>query len=117
MDLFSVPPTQTVIERGSWEKVNPIAGLSQPFEFEISGTGDQYIDLEETQLYVKFKITKRNGASLVHVGDNKDYVGPVNYTLHSLFKQIDEGVLLRLWLTTAKSTRIGQTDQDSFLYC
>lgn len=89
MDLFSVPPTQTVIEYGSWEKVNPIAGLSQPFEFEVSGTGDQYLDLEETQLYVKFKVTKRTGASLVHVGDNKDYVGPVNYTLHSLFKQID----------------------------
>ncbi|KAJ8021255.1 hypothetical protein HOLleu_38401 [Holothuria leucospilota] len=66
-----------------------MAGLSQPFEFEVSGTGDQYLDLVETQLYVRFKATKRTGASLVHVGDNKDFVGPVNYTLHSLFKQVD----------------------------
>ena len=90
MDLFSVPPTQTVIDRGSWEKINPIAGLSIPYEFEISGTGDQYIDLEETQLYVKCKITKGNGGAInAEAVSNPDKVGPINYTLHSLFKQVD----------------------------
>lgn len=85
MDLFSVPPTQTVIDRGSWEKINPIAGLAVPYEFEISGTGDQYIDLEETQLYVKCQIVKADGTDLVAA----DKVGPINYSLHSLFKQVD----------------------------
>ncbi|KAJ8041332.1 hypothetical protein HOLleu_12123 [Holothuria leucospilota] len=50
MDPCSVPPTQNVIERGRCEKINPVASLSIPYDFEISGTGDQYIDLEETQL-------------------------------------------------------------------
>ncbi|XP_071850633.1 uncharacterized protein F54H12.2-like [Apostichopus japonicus] len=89
MDIFSVPPTQIVIDRGAWEKINPIAGLSQLFEFEIPGTGDQYLDLEETQLFVRCKITKSNGGALVHTGDNVDSVGPVNYPLHALFKQVD----------------------------
>ncbi|KAJ8043894.1 hypothetical protein HOLleu_11197 [Holothuria leucospilota] len=92
MDLFSVPPTQTVIERGSWEKINPMAGLSIPYEyeFEISGTGDQYIDLEETQLYVKCKITNGGGGAIdIDAASNPDKVGPINYTLHSLFKQVD----------------------------
>ena len=89
MDLFSVPPTQVVIDKGNWEKINPIAGLSVPYEFEISGTGDQYIDLEETQLYVKCQIVKADGSDLVHTGDTPDKVGPINYTLHSLFKQVD----------------------------
>ena len=61
MNLFSVPPTQVVIDKGNWEK---IAGLSIPYEFEISGTGDQYIDLEETQLYVKCQIVKERRAVL-----------------------------------------------------
>ncbi|KAJ8050072.1 hypothetical protein HOLleu_03126 [Holothuria leucospilota] len=87
---WDVPPTQTVIERGSWEKINPIAGLSIPYEFEISGTGDQYIDLEETQVYVKCKITKSGGGAIdLDAASNPDKVGPINYTLHSLFKQVD----------------------------
>ncbi|KAJ8047712.1 hypothetical protein HOLleu_06775 [Holothuria leucospilota] len=87
---FNAPPTQNVIERGSREKTKPIAGPSIPHEFEISGTGDQYIDLEKTQLYVKCKIIKGNGDAMD--GDaarNPDKLGPITYTLYSLFKRLD----------------------------
>ena len=42
LDLFSVPPTQTSMEQGSWVKYHP-----------ISGTGEDYIDFGNTMLYVK----------------------------------------------------------------
>lgn len=94
LDLFTLPPTQTVIERGQWVEYHPVANISDgsPVEFNISGSGEDYLDLSQTQLYVKVKILKSNGASLV----KEDKVGPVNLFLHSLFSQIDVSLNERL---------------------
>ena len=35
-----------------------------PIEFEISGSGEDYIDFAHTVLYEKVKITTNNGANL-----------------------------------------------------
>ena len=51
----------------------------------VSGTGEEYLDLAKTQLLVKAKITKANGTAL----DAETKVGPVNLFLHSLFSQVD----------------------------
>ena len=58
---------------------------SGPIEFHVSGTGDEYLDLAGTQLFVKAKITKANGTAIY--ADTQ--VGPVNLFLHSLFSQVD----------------------------
>ena len=64
--------------------LSPIAG---PIEFNVSGTGEEYLDLARTQLYVK-----ANGTAL----DADTQVGPVNLFLHSLFSQVDVSLNERL---------------------
>ena len=87
LDLFTIPATQTSISKGQWIEYHPISNItdSGPIEFFVSGTGDEYLDLARTQLFVKAKITKANGTAI----DADTQVGPVNLFLHSLFSQVD----------------------------
>ncbi|GFS98545.1 uncharacterized protein F54H12.2 [Trichonephila clavipes] len=87
LNLFTLPPTQTVIEKGQWIQFHPIANVTDggPVEFLISGSGEDYLDLSQTQLYVKAKILKNDGKVLT----DDDKIGPVNLFLHSLFSQVD----------------------------
>ena len=82
LDIFTVPPTQTSIETGNWVEYNPIASIADrsPIEFTVSGSGQDYLDAANTQLYVKAKITQADGTDIA--GDAA--VGPVNLFLHSL---------------------------------
>ncbi|GFS62173.1 uncharacterized protein F54H12.2 [Trichonephila inaurata madagascariensis] len=93
LNLFALPPTQTVIERGHWVQFHPIANVSDggPIEFVISGSGEEYLDLSQTQLYVRAKILKSDGKLITD--ENK--VGPVNLFLHSLFSQVDISLNVR----------------------
>ena len=94
LDLFNIPPTQTSISRGQWIEYHPLSNITDtgPIEFNVSGSGEEYLDLARTQLYVKAKITKANGANL----DPNTQVGPVNLFLHSLFSQVDVSLNERL---------------------
>jgi len=87
LDLFSVPPTQTSIESGTYVEYHPISSItgSGPIEFDISASGEDYMDLANSYLFVKAKIQRADGANM----DNADQVGPVNNFLHSMFSQID----------------------------
>lgn len=87
LDLFSVPPTQTSIENGRYVEYHPISSISDgaPIEFEVSASGDDYLDLSNSYLYVRAKITKPNGNNL----EDADAVGPVNNLLHSLFSEAE----------------------------
>lgn len=52
LDIFSLPPTQTAIERMYYQEVRPISQISgnSPIEFIISGqNGMEYVDLKQTQ--------------------------------------------------------------------
>jgi hypothetical protein len=89
LDLFSVPPTQEAVETGHSLSYRPISSITSnaPIEFCISNSGDEYIDLAHTLLYLKVKIqrpTRANGEQRV-----TDEVGPTNNFLHSLFTQVD----------------------------
>ena len=94
LDLFSIPSTQTSISKGQWIEYHPLSNITDtgPIEFNVSGSGEEYLDLARTQLYVKAKITKPNGANL----DPNTEVGPVNLFLHSLFSQVDVSLNERL---------------------
>ena len=94
LDLFRIPTTQTSITKGQWIEYHPISNItdSGPIEFYVSGTGDEYLDLARTQLFVKAKITKANGTAI----DADTQVGPVNLFLHSLFSQVDVSLNERL---------------------
>lgn len=87
LDLFCFPPTQTAIEKGQFIEYHPIANIKDggPVEFNISGSGEEYMDLSSSYLYVKVKIVKSDGSVL----PEKEAVAPVNLFLHALFSQVD----------------------------
>ena len=87
LDLFSMPPTQTSLESGRWVDFHPLSNISDngPIEFQVSGAGTEYMNLSQTQLYVKVKVTKADGSAL----DPDTKVGPTNLLLHSMFSQVD----------------------------
>jgi hypothetical protein len=54
-----------------------------PYEFAVSGAGDEYIDLANTYLFVEAQIVADDTA--LDVGAD---VGPVNLWMHSLFSDV-----------------------------
>ena len=85
LDLFEVPPTQITEEKGHWTEYHLVSNPADggPLEFQVAGT-DEYIDLSNSQLYIRAKIVNADGTD---IGD--ELVGPVNNWLHSLFSQVD----------------------------
>ncbi|XP_033107266.1 uncharacterized protein F54H12.2-like [Anneissia japonica] len=94
LGLFSVPPTQTSITKGQWVQYFPYTSISDsgPVQFNIQGSSEEYVDLGQTMLRVKAKITKSDGTDL----DADDPVGPSNLLLQSLFSEVDISLNERL---------------------
>ena len=86
LDLFGVPPTMSSVRDGHWQALGTITALNDdgPYEFYISGSGEDYLDLGNTNLFVSARIVKADGTAL---GGDAD-VGPVNLWLHSLFGDV-----------------------------
>ena len=63
MDVFSVAPTQTSIKYGNYVEYYPLISItdSGPIEFDVSSSGQNYLDFANTQPLVKAKITSGNG--------------------------------------------------------
>ena len=59
--------------------------LDGSIEFDITSSGDDYIDFANSYLYARAQIIRANGTALEAAGT----VGPVNNFLHSLFSQVD----------------------------
>lgn len=103
LDLFSVPDTQTSIEKSQWIEYRPLSSVSEgrgPIEFLISGNGEEYTDLAETYMQITAKILKENGDELTYEDTG---VGPVNLWLHSMFSQLELSLNERL-VTSSNNT-------------
>ena len=63
----------------------PLASLQQgaPIEFMVIGADQLYLDLNESLLLVRIKITNADNSDI-----EADTAGPLNLTLHSLFSQM-----------------------------
>lgn len=87
LDLFTIPPTQTVIEKGQFVEFFPLSSVRDggPIEFTISGSGEEYLDLAASYLHVIAKVVKADGSKL----SADEVVAPINLFLHSLFSQVD----------------------------
>ena len=87
LDLFSLPPTQTAVDGSQWVEHSPVSTItsSSPIEFIVSGSGEDYMDLNNTLLEVKACIKTTNNSPVKAAAA----VAPINNTLHSLFSQID----------------------------
>ena len=60
LDLFSVPPTQTSIENGTWVEYHPISTITNgaPIEFDVSSSGENYMDFANSYFYVRAKLQR-----------------------------------------------------------
>ena len=112
LDLFGDPPTQNSVKEGQDVDYHPFTALekSGPIKFVIDGTGDEYMDLYHTYLYVEAKVVLADGSPLPDDAE----VAPVNLTLHSLFKQIDVSLNDRL-ITSSKATYPYRTYMEKLL--
>ena len=66
LDLFSVPPSQTSFDDGSFTEYHPVSVLTStgPIEFTINAENSNYIDLANTFLYVCASVTVADGTDL-----------------------------------------------------
>ena len=87
LDYFEKNAFQTAIVSEYDRDINPTGALQEgsPIEFIITGADRLYLDLNNSKLQVKVKITLANSNDLA-VGN---VVGPVNLMLHSLFSKVD----------------------------
>lgn len=85
--IFAQRPVQTDIEGWNFEYIYPlnnVKGNSGPIEFNIQGSAEDYIDLDNTLLCLKVRVKQSNGMDL----QNTAKVAPVNNWLHSLFSDV-----------------------------
>ena len=88
LDLFLKTSTQTAIVEGRWVEVRPINSIEEtaPVDFHIDGTSEDFIDLSETYLKVKTRITSADGEEGYN---DDDMVAPVNLLLQSMWSKLD----------------------------
>jgi hypothetical protein len=87
LSLFDPPMVQVTAEKAHWADVHPTSAVTGagPIEFQVVGSArDEYLDLNDTILYLRIKITKSNGTDL----DDATKVYPTNLLLSSLFSDI-----------------------------
>ena len=93
LDLFEAPPTVEQIEKTTCMPYRSSSSLenTKVIEFFIAGTGEEYIDLQETKLHLQCKLLTLEGKKIDKDKTTTDKGGPAptNNLLHSLFSQVD----------------------------
>ncbi|KAI4885544.1 hypothetical protein NFI96_007003 [Prochilodus magdalenae] len=91
LDLFTVPLTQTAIEKNTYVEIPLLSAISDtgPLEFFIAGHGEDYTDLNNTLLYLCLKITKPDGSDI----DDGAAVGLINYPGATIFNRSTRSTL------------------------
>ena len=79
LDLFSLPPTQTVVDGSQCVEHIPVSTITSysPIDFIVSVSGEDYMDLNNTLLEVKACIKATNDSSV----DVAVAVAQINNTL------------------------------------
>ena len=85
VNLFQEPPYDLTLQSTSNSEHFPITTISEsssPLDFFIQSNDIQYIDLSNTKLYIKARISNGDGTAI------STAVAPVNNFLHSMFQQM-----------------------------
>lgn len=88
LDVSSVPPTMSAMQDGQWTEHYPISALtnSAPIDFIIPPQTEKWTDLNQSYLYIKFKVLKAADGTDLEAGTETSVV---NNFFHSLFSSID----------------------------
>ena len=84
--IFDEPDLQTDVIKNGITDYYPITSISSggPIEFHIPGNSEEYIDTNDINLHIKFKVTKADGTDIA----GGDKVGLNNLAIASLFKDV-----------------------------
>jgi len=88
LELFEPLATCIQVERSAavpHYSISSLDGSTNILEFVMQGSGDQYVDLSRTKLYLKCRIMRSDGTNLPANVE----VGPCNNFLATLFSQCD----------------------------
>ena len=94
LDIFTVPPTQVVIEKSVETEHRPTSTLnsSSIIEFNISTSPDEYILFYETYFYISAKI-KLSSTTPLSIGETEwKSVEPVRNFMHSMIKMVEVSI-------------------------
>ena len=86
-DIFSAEAVNLSVERKWKRDFAPISAIQHgsPIEIFVPGTAQLYVDLYETQLYIRCQIVKGDGTACLTAAE----VAPINNVLHSIFSSIE----------------------------
>ena len=83
--IFGETLPQVVIENGIFCDINPNSGISSDtIEFVINSSQNEYLDLNDTLLYLKLKVLNSDGSNL----SNASKASPSNFLLNALFSDV-----------------------------
>ena len=86
--IFDAPMPQIVIDSAAFETIFPIntitGNTNADVEFNIIASNTEYLDLNDTMLFVELKVVKNDGKDLEVTSE----VYPSNCFFHTLFKDI-----------------------------
>ncbi|XP_033728984.1 uncharacterized protein F54H12.2-like [Pecten maximus] len=88
LSIFTVPPNQVAIEKVYFSECRPMSSFNisdAPIEIYVPGSGDRYIDLHKSRLYVKCRVKKADDSVLAE----NEKTGIINLLLQSMWSQID----------------------------
>jgi len=88
VELFDPIDKQVILESSSETKYSPVSAITTEdgsFEFNVLGTTNEFIDLNDTELMIEAKVVNSNGGgNLTDIDD----VAAVNNWAHSMFSDI-----------------------------
>lgn len=88
LNLTSLPPTDISVVQSHVEDLYPVhspKSQGSPLEFFIPPSSSHYIDLNNTQLYLRCKVTSSAGAEIISTSKTI----PANFPFASLFSNLD----------------------------
>lgn len=95
LDVFTVPPTQSLVAKTFKFEIKPVAALkihdNNVIDFEVRSGEDEYIRMETVELFLKIRVNivkNEDGANKASADDWLN-ISPVNNLLHSMIKQTE----------------------------
>ena len=92
--LWSVPPTQQIVEKDIEYEVRPIATFSSstPIRFKVKSPANEYVNFGESLLWIKLKVTLKSSAKTTLEVADWQKVTFVQNLMHSLFRSVSLSV-------------------------
>lgn len=87
LEWFCIPPTQTAVEKTYNVDYQPLTSIRQnaPIEFYIPASTEEYLDLKNSRLHLKCRISLLDGDEC----DEAQLVAPVNDLFNSLWSNVE----------------------------